>query len=118
MEAPSQISFDARKTAGKGRRSFRKIVIGLAIAVGLYLLLPLLIFDFSSIAVPYDQENHDGKMVVIGPRPRWWVPGAARDLDIPGGFDYDTSGWPFVIWKPLCVFYDRAHGYALPAEWR
>jgi hypothetical protein len=89
-----------------------------AVITTLYVLLPLVVFDFSSIAVPYDEENFGSQQVAIGPRPRSWVPGAARHLDIPGGFDYASSSWTFVVWKPLCVAFDRAHGYALPAEWR
>jgi len=80
--------------------------------------LPLAVFDFSSIAVPYDEENHAGKKVAIGPRPRWWVPFAARHIDLPGGADYSPDGWTFQIWKPICVMFCRAKGYELPAEWR
>jgi hypothetical protein len=95
-----------------------KITVALAIIVGLYILLPLVIFDFSSVASPYDEEYFGRQQVAIGPMPRWWVPGASRHLDIPGGFDYEPSGWIFVVWKPLCIAYDKAHGYALPSEWR
>ena len=90
----------------------------LGLALGAYLLLPLAIFDFSSIAVPYDEENHAGRSVAIGPRPRWWVPFAARSIDIPGGADYSPEGWTFRLWKPICVAFCTAKGYALPAEWR
>ncbi len=90
----------------------------LLLALGAYLLLPVAIFDFSSIAVPYDEENHAGKSVAIGPRPRSWVPFAAHDIDIPGGADYSPDGWTFLLWKPICVVYCRAKGYELPAEWR
>ena len=99
-------------------KRLKKLGVVLAAVVGLYVLLPLVIFDFSSRATPYDEEYFGNQKVVIGPRPRWWVPGAAHGLDIPGGYDYDTGGWTFVVWKPLCVAYDRANGYALPAEWR
>jgi hypothetical protein len=99
-------------------RRLKKIGVALAVVVGIYILLPLVIFDFSAVATPYDEENFGSQQVAIGPKPWWWVPRAARHLDIPGGFDYDPSGWPFVVWKPLCVAYDKAHGYALPAEWR
>jgi hypothetical protein len=95
-----------------------KIALGLAVAAGVYLLLPLIIFDFTSLAVPHDEDNFDGKGVAIGPRPRWWIPGAAYDFDIPGGPGYDASGWPFVVWKPLCVWFVKSKGYALPSEWR
>jgi hypothetical protein len=88
------------------------------LAVGVYLVMPLAVFDFSSIAVPYDEENHAGKKVAIGPRPRWWVPFAARHIDLPGGADYSPDGWTFQIWKPICVMFCRAKGYELPAEWR
>jgi hypothetical protein len=96
----------------------KKIAVASGIMVALYVLLPVLIFDFSSVAVPYDEENFGSQQVAIGPRPRWWVPGTARHLDIPGGFDYEPSGWTFVVWKPLCIAFDSAHGYALPAGWR
>jgi hypothetical protein len=99
-------------------KRLKKVGVVVAVVAALYVLLPLAVFDFSSVAVPYDEENFGSQQVAIGPRPRWWVPGAARHLDIPGGFDYEPSGWAFVVWKPLCVAFDRAHGYALPAEWR
>ena len=99
-------------------KRLKKVAVVCAIIIGLYLVLPLVIFDFSSVATPYDEENFGSQKVAIGPKPRWWVPGVARHLDIPGGFDYEASGWTFVVWKPLCVAFDRAHGYALPAEWR
>jgi hypothetical protein len=90
----------------------------LGLALGFYLLLPLVIFDFSSVAVPYDEENHSGRSVAIGPRPRDWVPLVARDVDIPGGADYSPDSWMFQIWKPVCVEFCKAKGYALPARWR
>jgi hypothetical protein len=96
----------------------KKMGTAIAVMATLYLLMPVLLFDFSSVAVPCDEENFGTHQVAIGPKPRWWVPGAARHLDIPGGFDYEPSGWTFVLWKPLCIVFDRAHGYAPPAQWR
>ncbi len=96
----------------------RQAVIGAALLVAVYGLLPLAIFDFTSVAVPYDEENYGSQEVAIGPRPYWWVPYAAHDFDLPGGYDYSPEGWPFVVWKPLCVAFVKAKGYALPAEWR
>ena len=96
----------------------RRIGIAVAALPALYALLPLVVFDFSSAAVPYDQENHHGRKVAIGPRPWWWVAFAAHDFDIPGGFGYAPDGWPFVVWKPVCLVYLWAHGYERPAEWR
>ena len=99
-------------------KRFRKLGVGVAIVVCLYLLLPLAIFDSTSVAVPYDEENFETQEVAIGPRPWWWVPWAAHGCDLPGGFDYDPSGWPFVLWKPLCVAFVKTKGYALPCERR
>jgi hypothetical protein len=99
-------------------KRLKKIGIVLAIVASLYIFLPFMIFDFSSVATPFDGENFGNQQVAIGPKPRWWVPLAARKLDIPGGFDYESSGWPFVVWKPLCIVFDKANGYALPAKWR
>lgn len=99
-------------------KRLKKTSVALAVVASTYILLPLIIFNFSSVATPYDEENFGNQQVVIGPKPWWWVPGAARHCDLPGGFDYDPSGWAFVVWKPLCIAYDKAHGYALPAEWR
>jgi len=94
--------------------------IGTAIVVvgGLYLLLPLAVFNFTSVARPYDEEYLGTREVAIGPKPYWWVPKAAWKLDVPGGFSYDASGWPFVVWKPLCLAFLKAKGYAPPAAWR
>jgi hypothetical protein len=90
----------------------------LLIVVGCYLLLPLAVFDFSSTAFPYDEDNFDSRQVAIGPLPREWVPGAMRGFDIPGGPDYSPDSWPFVLWKPICEIYCRAKGFALPCKWR
>lgn len=96
----------------------RKVWIPLAVTVVVYILAPILVFDFSSPAVPFDEEYHDEKKVAIGPRPRTWIPGATHDFDVPGGFSYAPEGWPFVVWKPLCLAYLQTHGYEKPAEWR
>lgn len=99
-------------------KRLKKFGAVLGVAAGLYILMPFAVFDISSVATPHDEENYEGRMVVIGPKPWWWVPGAARHWDIPGGFDYDPNSWPFVVWKPFCIAYDKLHGYALPAKWR
>jgi len=96
----------------------RPFWISVGVVLALYILLPMVVFDFSSVAVPFDEDNYNGRMVAIGPRPRWWVPGAAHHLDIPGGFDYATSGWPFIVWKPLCLAYLNFRGYERPGAWR
>ena len=99
-------------------KTLRRLWIPVAVVVALYSLLPLLVFDFSSVAVPFDEDNHNGRQVAIGPRPRGWVPRAAHDFDVPGGFGYAPSGWPFVVWKPMCLAYLGLRGYERPAEWR
>jgi hypothetical protein len=99
-------------------KALRRIGVVVAVLMGLYLMLPLVVFDFTSTAVPYDEDNFGNREVAIGPKPRSWVPKAAHDFDIPGGYGYDPSGWPFVVWKPVCVAFVKAKGYALPAEWR
>jgi hypothetical protein len=96
----------------------KRFGLGLTILAGLYLVLPLVVFDFTSIAVPYDEENFGSLQVAIGPKPWSWVPKAAYDFDVPGGFGYDPGAWPFVVWKPICVVFVKSKGYALPAEWR
>jgi len=99
-------------------KALKRFILGIAIIAGLYVLLPLAIFDFTDVARPYDEEDYAGRDVALGPKPRWWVPKAAWKLDIPGGFSYDVSGWPFVVWKPLCIMFVESKGYALPSEWR
>ncbi len=96
----------------------KQIMLCMVIPPLLYGLLPLVVFDFSETARPYDEEYFNGRAVVIGPRPRWWIPGAAHKFDIPGGLDYDSGGWPFVVWKPLCVWFVERRGDALPSAWR
>lgn len=90
----------------------------LGVSFVVYLLLPLAGFGFSSVAVPYDEENHAGRSVAIGPRPRWWLPFAARDIGIPGGADYSPDGSTFRLWKAICVAFCRAKGYEPPTCWR
>jgi hypothetical protein len=99
-------------------KALRRIGIGLAIWLGLYVLLPLAVFDFTSAAAAHDEDNFGNRQVAIGPMPRSWVPMASHDFDVPGGPSYEPSGWPFVVWKPFCVAFVKAKGYALPAEWR
>jgi len=89
-----------------------------AASVAIYLASALVVFDFGSVAVPYDEDNFGNQQVAIGPQPRSWVPRAVHGYDMPGGFDYAPEGWPFIVWKPLCIVFVRAKGYALPAEWR
>ena len=71
--------------------------MGLLIPIGVYLILPLAVFDFTSVAVPFDEERFGTQKVAIGPKPYWWVPGASHDFDIPGGFGYSPEGWPFRV---------------------
>jgi hypothetical protein len=92
--------------------------MGLAVICSLYLLLPLAVFDFRSVAVPYNEEYYGTQEVAIGPKPYRWVPKAAWKLDIPGGPSYDASSWPFAVWKPVCLAVLKAKGYTPPAEWR
>ena len=40
-----------------------KLLKLLGLSLGVYFLLPLAIFDFSSVAVPYDEENHAERSV-------------------------------------------------------
>jgi len=88
------------------------------VLVGLYVLLPAVVFDFSSVAVPFDEETYHGRPVAIGPRPRAWVPGAAHGWDMPGGIDYEAGSWPFQVWKPVCLLYLQFRGFERPAIWR
>jgi len=99
-------------------RHIRKIGFWIPLCVAAYLLLPIVIFNFSEVAVPFDEETHAGREVAIGPRPRDRVPWAANGFDIPGGYDYAPDGWPFVVWKPVCLIYLKLKGYEAPAEWR
>lgn len=89
----------------------------LAFAV-VYCGLPLLVFDFATVATPNDEDNFGDQAVAIGPQPWWWVPRRATRYDIRGGWDYSPRDWPCVVWKPLCIAYVRARGYALPGAWR
>jgi hypothetical protein len=97
---------------------FKRIGIGFGLIGCLYVVIPLAVFDFTSAARPYDEDYDGVREVAIGPKPYGWVPRAAWKLDIPGGFSYDASGWPFVVWKPLCLVFLTAKGYAPPAAWR
>lgn len=96
----------------------KRIRLGATIAAGIYILLPLVIFNFGEAARPYDEENFNGREVAIGPKPPWWVPGAAWKIDMPSGCSYDAGEWPFVCWKPLCIAFVKVKGYAPPSAWR
>ena len=96
----------------------KQLGVGVALIAAIYLVPALVVFDFTSIAGSNDEDNFDGQPVAIGPKPRWWVPRAAHDYDIPGGFGYAPDGWPFVVWKPVCLLFLKAKGYVPPKEWR
>ena len=104
-----------RNSVGSRRRGWMRRFGLLAAA---YLLLPLAIFDFTEQAWAFDEDHFNGRQVAIGPRPRFFVPGAVRSWDIPGGPDYSQDAWPFRVWKPVCVVHCRAKGYELPGSWR
>ena len=97
----------------------KRIAFGVAVICSLYLFLPVVLFDFTQVAVPRNEEFFGNQNVAIGPLPRpWFRRFTAADFDIPGGYGYDADGWAFVVWKPLCIWYVKRNGYAPPAEWR
>ena len=123
----SLIYLFARTLAGRGHDPHGRLPVAsrrrkwlrrFGLLAAAYLLLPLAIFDFTEYAWPFDEEHFEGRLVAIGPRPRFLVPGAVRSWDIPGGPDYSQDAWPFRVWKPVCVVYCRARGYELPDSWR
>jgi hypothetical protein len=82
--------------------------------ISAYLCSSLLVFDFTTDAYPFDVEFVGGKHASLGPAPRIWVPFGCWKYDIPGGPSWTGSEWPFLVYRPICVLFVRAHGYELP----
>jgi hypothetical protein len=88
--------------------------LGLSVALlGAYLCTAIVVFDFGSAALAFDEDSHDGREVAIGPRP--------RRLFCPPtweGVRWEGREWPFVMFAPVCCWWRERHGYAPPANWR
>ena len=79
-----------------------------------YILVALVVFDFTQTAFPYDEDNTpDGRPVALGPRPRWFACSRAHD-----SFNFEGREWPFVVFAPICSWWRSSHGYAPSAKWR
>ncbi len=101
-----------------GMKTVRSFMVALALLAAAYLMTAGIVFDFTSSAVPFDEESYRGRTVAIGPKPRAWVPRSASGVDVVGGFRYEPTNWPFVLWKPICIGYLRVMGLELPVAWR
>src|SRR5262245_61158798 len=93
--------------------SVRRFLLSLLVVFGLYCLAPILLFDFSEAATPYDEETYGGRSVSFGPRPRWIFCSPTY-----ANFFFKGDEWALRAYKPLCIVWVRKKGYALPANWR
>lgn len=94
-------------------RPFVGYALSLLLVVGIYIISFVIIFDLSTPAFDWDEENYKDRSVALGPRPRW-VFLRPYQWDVA----YDPGQWPFVVYRPLCQMWLRSHGYAPPVEWR
>ena len=93
------------------RRTFTLMLSGLLIA-GTYFSLFFVVFNWSHVAYPHDEECFGGKQVAFGPQTRysWCSPSYQAG--------YDGTEWALVIYRPLCQHWAMVRGFALPASWR
>ncbi len=88
-------------------------LFGLAVLLLLYVTAACVVFDFSKPANAFDEEEHNGRAVAFGPRPRglFCKPSYA-------GMNYDGSEWPFLVFKPVCSAWRTNKGYEAPSKLR
>jgi hypothetical protein len=97
----------------KNRRTWFVLLVAPVIAPLIYIAAATIVFDFNRAAFPSDEDNHDGREVAIGPRPRhMFCPPTSH------GVRWEGREWPFVVFAPVCSWWRERHGYAPSAEWR
>jgi hypothetical protein len=80
--------------------SLRNTAIALFSLPFIYLLFPLVLFDLGRTAYCEDEDNFDGKTVVVGPRPRsLFHPFAPRQSSWQG------TEWFFQMYPWVCRTY-------------
>jgi hypothetical protein len=87
------------------------IQISLALLGG-YIASALLVFDFSAVAYPHDEEYFGDRHVAFGPQPRFRLCRAAYESG------YDGSEWALIIYRPICQAWATRRGFAPPQAWR
>lgn len=88
-----------------------------ALALLGYVGSALVVFDFTEVAYPNDEETFGERQVAFGPRPRLSLCHPAY-FDIPGGASYDGSEWALVVYRPICRWWLSRRGFAPPGRWR
>lgn len=74
----------------------------------------LVVFDLTTAAYAYDEENDAmGRSVACGPRPRWMFSPPSY-----AGIHFDGREWPFVVFSPLCDAWLHLAGYVPSARRR
>jgi hypothetical protein len=97
----------------KLRRKWLLLIASPMLGLFVYVGAAFIVFDFSRAAYPSDEENHEGREVAIGPRP--------RRLFCPPtweGVRWEGREWPFVVFAPICSCWRDEHGYAPSHAWR
>jgi hypothetical protein len=87
---------------------------GIVVLIACYLGSAAILFDFSEMAWPHDEEDYQGRRVSFGPRPRpCFCVGSYA-----GGFHFDGSEWALVVYRPVCQTWVICKGFAVPHRWR
>jgi hypothetical protein len=101
------------KSGAAARR--RRVVLAstclLGLAIG-YFGAALIVFDFTSPALSFDEEFFGNRRVAIGPVPRLIF--CTPDYGTFQGSLYSGEEWPFRFFAPVCGWWRSAYGYAAP----
>jgi hypothetical protein len=99
-------------TSSTGKAILR-IAMWVLMIVGIYVLAASAVFDMTKPALPFDEEEHNGRPVAYGPRPRAFC---CR----PTYHDFYFTGeeWPFKFFRPMCEMWRTSNDYERPSNWR
>lgn len=83
------------------------------IALGIYVLGAIVLFDWSEPAYVESEDNYNGKNVAFGPKPQNWACKPSWE-----GVCFSGSEWPLIIYRPIFGIWRKSNGYETPAAWR
>jgi hypothetical protein len=94
--------------------NMRKSICTTFVIILIYFIGSIIVFDFSKAAFDAEEDTFNRKQVAYGPRPRhFFTKPQQRD-----GLSYSGEEWPFLVYKPICIFWRVLGGYEKPGQWR
>jgi hypothetical protein len=85
-----------------------------SVLVCAYLILAIIVFDFTKPAFSNDEDNFRGRAVAFGPCPRE----AFRSQRVITRGAYSGDEWYWFVFRPICFVWRFIEGYETPAEFR